>query len=303
MFRVRSLLVAVVAAMALGTLGVGTAYATDDNNDNGGADSGIQAGVGAEVKVDPKVEVDARLGVTAVAPTTDPVPCTIDRNPRVPGCQNTGPIYGGPIHHGGPWNDRWDGGNRYIVLDGGPRLDLCSYRDYNDLLGRNTVYRDRFGRMFGADPVRRFGDYRRSCGNTTVVVNNGDCNSVTTYYTNYRNSVNRWNDLTRRYNNPGLFNSHRGEFDTIYRDRQRWQGLFDQHRRSITTVCSAPQTLNTIVVQAPPVVYTAPAPVVAPAATESTPAPVVDSAPVQNPQVYTVPKGSADTGDGSTDIG
>jgi len=254
------------------------------NNGNAQNNGGLLGNVGSGNNILGGTETTTPTTVTTppatttVTTTPTPVPCTVDRNPFIPGCQNSGPIVGGSRH------DRFDG--RFIIIDGGPRLDVCGYGSYNDLVNRNLVFRDRFGQVFGADPIRRFDDLRRTC---TVTTQSGNCTTVTTIFNDYRATVGRWNDLTRRFSSADLVRLHRAELDTVYRDRLRLADQFNRTRSTVNTVCQAPTTLNTIVVASPPVAYTTPAPVAA------APAPVY-TAPSPGGQVSTIPQGSVNTG-------
>jgi hypothetical protein len=276
-----ALLTALTVVIGLGAF-VGTASAATPVLTANEGDACVEAGVAGVIKAG----VCVTPVVTTTTPTTTPVPTPHPCGPgthwdaRDKRCEDNrgGPVFGGGHNN---WNDRLDG--RYFRLDRGPALDVCSADTYSVFLSRNSVYRDRISRFLDD---RRFTDLRRAdCG--VVVSNDGDCTTVTTYYNNYRNSVNRWNDLSRRYNTRDLVQRYRGDLDSAARDRLRWANEFNRTRSTVHTTCNVPTTLNTIVVQAPPVTYALPA---APA-----PAPVAAPAP-SSVSGGSIPQGSVDTG-------
>lgn len=223
----RAFAVITAAALAVGllVLGAGTARAADP------------ICVGVQILSNGQCVNPAAEETTT---TTTPVECPVDRNPRVPGCQNSGPIYHNPRGgNGGAWHDRWEG-NRYIVLDGGSRFDVCdrSYRDYGDFLGRNRTYDSRLRALVDD---RRFNDYRRSCGiqNTTIVnadCDNDDLNQYTIVSNSYRSSYDRYNGYLNTYRthrtseNLRTLNRYYGDFD---RNRR----AYDDRRNRTTVIC------------------------------------------------------------------
>ena len=199
---------------------------------------------------------------------------------------------GGPVGLPGNWHDRFDG--RYIVLDRGPRLDVCSDDNYDRFVSRNTTYRDRLGHLFGANPQARYVQLRAMCGQSntrTTVIDNGDCKTLVTTqtreYNDYVATVRRWNDASSHYSA-----ARRTELDQLLRDRDRLRHDFDNTRTKRLTVCkdTGGETVNNITVNVPPVDYTPPATTTLPA-----PPPPPDS----GGQVSQVPSGAAETGDGT----
>lgn len=211
--------------------------------------------------------------------------CPVDQNPRVPGCQNSGPIYGGGHNNGGTWNDRLDG--RYFRLDRGPALDVCDsgYSSYDLFLSRNGSYRDRISRQLNA---QRFADLRRAdCG--VVVSNNGDCVTYVTARDSLRNYTNDYNRLRGVYN--GDFNRlNRGDRDNLNRlwtSANRYRGQWDSTLSRLRTVCQDTTPPVVIVNQAPP------APVVV---TQAAPAPVYSAPAPSGVSGGSIPQGSVNTG-------
>ncbi len=273
----RRLLVAGIAALAvvlgLCTITTGTAFAascgtgavktdpTGQWKDTNGQFCHYVDGPTAKTEA---VDAARRLHGNFVAP-----PCTVDHNPHAPGCQNTGPIYGGP--RGGQWNDRLDG--RYFRLDRGPALDVCDSgaSNYDVWLNRNGSYRDRIVRQLNA---QRWNDLRRADCGAVSVSNDGQCVTFRQDALRYGNDLNAnrrdWSGLRLR-----LLSSHRGwngsdlnvlslserndwnRFSSLDRDRyNNYNRVYSQLR----TVCSDPNP-PVVIVQAPAAVtYTAPAP-------------------------------------------
>lgn len=205
--------------------------------------------------------------------------CTVDHNPRVPGCQNSGPIYGGG---NGPWNDRLDG--RYFRLDRGPALDVCdsASSSYDLFLSRNGSYRDRIVRQLNA---QRWNDLRRAdCG--VIVSNNGDCITYVTARDSIRNWNNDYNRLRGVYN--GDFNrlntADRDNLRRLWDNSSRYRGQWDSTLSRLRTVCQD-NTPAVTIIQAPPVVLQAPAP-----------APVYSAPAPSGVSGGSIPQGSVNTG-------
>lgn len=301
MFR-RTLLCSLGLGLAFSLAGVGAAYAEDptptppppsqENNSNGNSgaaaqnNGGLLGNVGSGNQILSPRTLETTPSTTTPAPTTATTPpVTVTPTPRNCGINGR---WDDRLRRCVVFGDRFDG--RVIIIDGGPRLDVCGFDNYGVFRSRNGVYGDRLDRLFGTDRDRRFVDLRRSC---TVTTTNGDCTTVTTYFNDYRNTVNRWNDLSRRYNTADLVRLHRGELDVVYRERLRLADQFNRTRSTVRTVCQAPTTINNITVSPPPVTYTAPV--------YTAPAPVY-SVPAPGGQVSTIPRGSIETGDGSATI-
>jgi hypothetical protein len=224
--------------------------------------------------------------------------CVADTHPGHPFPGRPFPGHPGfPV--GGHFNDRLNG--RYIVLDGGPQLDVCSAPDYTAFVSRYGTYRNRFDGVFGPNPSVRFVQLHQSdCSSSnTTVVDNGNCTTVTTDYQNYNNAVRDWNDVALRARGLRIITpALRVQLDAAARDRDRWRGAYlhdNQVRTTTNTTCQAPTTINNITVQAAPTSYVAPS---APATvTEQAPAPVY-VAPQAAPVVPNTSSGIHD-GDGS----
>jgi len=261
----RRLLVAGIAALAvlLGLVvstGVASAAPHDRGHDGDRGSCTLSVGVPGVLQAG----VCVAIGTTTVADPT----CTVDHNPRVPGCQNSGPIYGGG--NNGQWNDRLDG--RYFRLDRGPALDICDSgaSNYDLWLNRNGSYRDRIVRQLNA---QRWNDLRRAdCG--VVVSNDGQC--VT--YVQARDSIRNWNNDYNRLrgvydgNFDRLNAADRDNLRRLWDNASRYRGQWDSTLSRLRTVCQD-NTPTVTIIQAPPVILQAPAPVAAPAPVYSAPAP------------------------------
>jgi hypothetical protein len=284
------------------------------------------------------VALSVTAGTAIAQETPDPTPpaCTVDHNPRVDGCQNSGPIWGGPrhgqpgIHHGSPWYPGLPGNfprlinNTYLPVNllglvGVGNVDVCTYADWGafDRFGVRH-WANRWGGVrghFGPNPAATWLALRQaaSCG-STVVVQAGLPNLVNGSYLNLGSygltgnvSVCQYptfDAFSRVYRSR--FGNHWGAFSGRFgHDLRGWNAGWNHLRLQAScapSVVVAPSS-TTIVQQAPTTTVEA-APAVTAPAPAADPTPVVDPAPaVSNPQVSTVPKGSADTGDGSTNIG
>lgn len=191
----RRLLVAGFAALAvlLGlTVTAGVAQATDAcvpvsvlgsaSSCDGTATSTTTTGLGSTV--------GGSTVVTDPTTTVTPVPCTVDHNPRVDGCQNSGPFNGprrgnngGVFGHngglGGHWipggNIPWGGPTLYghqLWLQANLGLDLCGFgSSYDGFISRNSVHRSDIDRYLGR--ARWQSLYTSDCANSIAVVPNG----------------------------------------------------------------------------------------------------------------------------------
>lgn len=185
----RRLLVAGFAALAV-LLGLvvttGMAFAADETPDPNPPAAQVDAGVKADVKVG--IGAELRRGDRACAvgthwngtacvanPVGDPT-CTVDHNPRAPGCQDSGPIYGGPRsgHVGGNWHPGlpWGGPTMYghqLWLNANLGLDICGFgNSYDMFLNRNTVHRGDIDRYLGRSRWQSL--YTSDCGNSSITV-------------------------------------------------------------------------------------------------------------------------------------
>lgn len=169
-----------------------------------------------------------------------------------------------------PWEYVSRDGRQCLLRDL-PRYNSCDeYRSHGvfDIRRGDPRYRDDW-------------DSRRNgiaCERTSTEVN-GDCTTITTTSRSYTDSVRRWNDLADRYRAGNLNAAQRAELDGAYRDRVRWNDLYNRDRTRVekNTTCKPPAPVN-VTIAAPPANYTAPS------------------------QVSVTPRGSANTGDGSTVI-
>jgi hypothetical protein len=214
-------------------------------------------------------------GTACVAnPVGDPT-CTVDHNPRVPGCQSSGPIYGGPRggHYPGTWGGpRIDG--RYLWLDQNLSLDVCSDSTYGGWYNRNLSHRDGFLRLLGGNPNARWMQlHSSSCTNQVSVSNDGQCVTYRTDAVRYGNELNAnrrdWSGLRLR-----LLSSHRGwngsDLNVLsLSERNDWnrfssldRARFNNYNRvysQLRTVCSDPTPPVTIIQQVAPISDTTPA--------------------------------------------
>lgn len=160
-----------------------------------------------------------------------------------------------------PWEERVR--DRCVERRNLPRYDSC------DRYARDGVFDIRRG-----DPRYRVEWDRRRNGiacerttetDTTTTVN-GDCTTIETTTREYERSARRWNDLATRYRGDTLTRTDPrwGELDGAWRDRVRWDDRYRTVRRLVdtdvnhTTTCKTPPPPVTVVVEAPPVTYTAP---------------------------------------------
>jgi hypothetical protein len=187
----RRLLVAGFAALAvvLGlTLSVGTAFATapaqgilgcaqiaspDAKCDNSVKSENLR-------RVDHGCLAGTHWNGTACVPNPvgDPT-CTVDHNPRVPGCQNSGPIYGG--HPGGGYGGNWHPGlpwggpslyGHQLWVEANLGLDICGYgNSYDTFLNRNLRYRSTIDRLL--DRGRWQSLYSSDCNSGLAVLPGG----------------------------------------------------------------------------------------------------------------------------------
>lgn len=198
--------------------------------------------------------------------------CTVDHNPRVPGCQNSGPIYGGHGYPGTWGGPRIDG--RYLWLDQNLSLDVCSDSTYGGWYNRYSSHRDGFLRLLGGNPNARWMQlHSSSCTNQVSVSNDGQCVTYRQDALRYGNDLNAnrrdWSGLRLR-----LLSSHHGWNGSDLSllslgERNDWNRLsgldrqrFDNYNRvysQLRTVCNDPNP-QVVILQAPAAVtYAAPA--------------------------------------------
>lgn len=111
-------------------------------------------------------------------------PCTVDHNPHAPGCQDSGPIYGGPRGggygggYGGSWHPGlpWGGSptlyGHQLWLNANLGLDICGYgNSYDTFLGRNLVHRSDIDRYLGRSRWQSL--YSSDCNSNLAVIPGG----------------------------------------------------------------------------------------------------------------------------------
>jgi len=241
------------------------------------------------------------FGVSGVAYADVPArPCLPVVGSLIP-CSPGGHDHG----DGGHYRDHFQGNT--VILDGGPQYNVCDYPNYPTFLSRNDSYRGRFGSMFGPNPTVRFLQLRSSCGNNTVVTNDGQC---VTYQQDAVRYGREYNDSVRGYNGllGGILGGHHGngglltglEIDNLRRahgqDAQRY-GDWNRTVTQLRTVCNAQPPVT--------VINETPAPAAcgcAPYALAPAPAPCAScsSGGPNSGSVYRYPVGAPATGDGST---
>lgn len=122
---------------------------------------------------------------------------------------------------------------------------------------------------------------RTTTSTDTATTVNGACSTITTTTTEYADAVRRWNDTVLRLRPlVKLSVSDVEELNRVNRDRVSWENRYTRDRARVTgtssnTTCATPPPV-TVVVEKPPVTYTA-------------------------PQIVRSPVGGAETGDGSTE--
>jgi hypothetical protein len=282
-----ALLTALTVVIGLSEL-VGTASAATPLKAAEGDSCVLSVGVAGVIKAGVCAAIEVTTPPTSTptpVPTAHPCGPGTHWDPRDNRCEDNrgGPVYGGGH---GTWNDRLDG--RYFRLDRGPALDICDSgaSTYDLWLNRNGSYRDRIVRQLNA---QRWNDLRRAdCG--VIVSNNGDCVTYVTARDSIRNWNNDYNRLRGVYN--GDFNrlnaTDRDNLRRLWDNASRYRGQWDSSLSRLRTVCQD-TTPTVTIIQAPPVVLQAPAPVAAPAPVYSAPAPSGVSG-------GSIPQGSVNTG-------
>lgn len=304
MIMFRTLLIAVLSALALSSLTVGSAQAATPAPSILDCAQVLSTGAKCDSTTDLNAKVESNTDANVLSdsakfaaiteaqciakgndwrwdPTPAPGRCVPDRNRS-----GHGPVFGHPPVLGGSWNDRLDG--RYFRLDRGPALDVCDsgYSSYDLFLSRNGSYRDRISRQLNA---QRFADLRRADCGSVVVSNDGDCVTYATARDSIRNYGLAYNRYRSQYGgNWSRLNTHdRSDLSRLYSLNHRYvsEGWNQSRLSNLRTVCQDNSPTVTIVNEAPPatIINSAPA--------ASAPA---YSAP--SPQVSTVPSGPAQTG-------
>lgn len=217
----------------------------------------------------------------------------------VPGIPEGGSGFpGGHLPGGGfPPNLGGHFGGHVIVLDGGPTLDACSASTFPQFVDRYQIYRGNIDQILGADAAQRWLALHQACTpitstNTTV---NGNCTTVTTDVSNYRQVATRWNDTVNEFRPlRTLTPAQEQTLRNLTDQRNLWLNRFNRDRVLVpqtstnsTTVCQAanPTTINNITINAAPSSFVTPSPSTSSPSTSSP----SDSSPTTSAPTYSAP--------------
>jgi len=272
-----ALLTALTVVIGLATITAGTAYAAEEGSactDSNGTASVIKLGVCVKVEVDAKVKLGADTARRSVPSTeaeciargsdwrwdSTPAPgrcerirtgpgggpigsCPGDRYPNVPGCQR---------------GDRYDG----------PRYGSCA--EYN----RYGVYDLRRGTNWYNQAWDRNNNGIACDQGDVIVSSDGQCVTFLSDNRNYGNLYNRdypvWDRLNgRSLRRENLSLSDRRDLERLSRQLNDYRGRWTSSRDQLRTICQDNTPPVTIINEAAPITYAAPAPAVAAPATPS----------------------------------
>jgi hypothetical protein len=262
----RTLLIAVLSALALSSIAVGSAQAATPAPT---ADIGITLcisvtdGVRVPAGCKTQAEIDAIKDHHG-----NGADCPGDRYPNLDGCQRDGDRSG---------NHNWPGNN-------GPIRTLPRYNSCDDY--RSHGIRDiRRGDARWNDSWDRNRDGTMCDDGDVVVVNNdGDCTTYATARDSIRNYGLAYDRYSSQYRSDWnrMSSRDRTDFNRLYSASRRYEseGWNSSRLSNFRTVCKDTSPTVTIINQAPPAVVTSSAPTY--------------SAP--SPQVSTKPEGGAETG-------
>jgi len=298
----RTLLLAVLAALALSSIAVGTAQAaTPVPTAEGGSCKVSIAGVDAPGLLD-AAGLCVKLEVGLLNTNRHSNPSDRDTEAEcvaIPGddwywdgnsCERR---RGGDNSHNCRDWEYWDGNSCERRNGGpiynGPRYNSCDeYRTHNmrDFRRGDSRWNDSWDR-------NRNGI---ACDNDDVIVSeDGDCVTYATARDSIRNYSNDYTLLRNRYNGDWnrLNNSERDNLSRLYQLNQRYRGDWDNRYSKLRTICKDDTPPVTIINEAPP-----PAVIITQAPAAGNPVPYGSG----GGQVSRVPSGPAQTGDGSTQL-